>query len=466
MGQLNNLYVSSSYQGLLKMTDSTHGVTGTLQTVQTGDGTNTPLQISTNAVNISGSVGLSFSGENGYDAYYDAYENYMESGSQYVYNDMYGTYYQSGSNNFGLTIDNEYFVDGMSQHRPAIFSANEGGGSVPLIYFPNHDNWNDGYIDFQYGLNITGSINQVGTLYADNLSFANSLSIQNNVGSYVMTYLNNGTVAYADYPQFGAAISPYITGYTPTPIVYDTDALTYLTAVSNAGGTTGNTINTAVNNLFLSLKSANLYSKLQVMYPFVGGTDASNSINGLNPGTKDIIFHGGWTQSSDGSAGNASNAWADTQMVTTVDIIDGDKHYAFYNKQVAPNGVGWDGVWDGGGGNVWGDNLNTGDQLGLGLNSLAGNQGTIHNYVDCFIGTINGSLGIFYEDGAQFASLGVGVSFSSSFNYYLGCMNTSGGPAYYNNYIYSYYSLGTGLNPTEVSDYNTIIKTFITQIGR
>ena len=56
MGQLTNQYVSSSYQGLLKMTDSTTGVTGTLQTVQTGDGTNTPLQISKTEVNISGSL--------------------------------------------------------------------------------------------------------------------------------------------------------------------------------------------------------------------------------------------------------------------------------------------------------------------------------------------------------------------------------------------------------------------------
>ena len=56
MGQLTNQYVSQSYQGLLKMTDSTQGVTGTLQTVQTGDGTNTPLQISQTQINISGSL--------------------------------------------------------------------------------------------------------------------------------------------------------------------------------------------------------------------------------------------------------------------------------------------------------------------------------------------------------------------------------------------------------------------------
>jgi len=55
MGQLTNLYVSQSYQGLLKMTDSTNGLTNTLQTVQTGDGDNSPLQMSLTEVNISGS---------------------------------------------------------------------------------------------------------------------------------------------------------------------------------------------------------------------------------------------------------------------------------------------------------------------------------------------------------------------------------------------------------------------------
>jgi hypothetical protein len=55
MGQLNNLYVSSSFQGLLKMTDSTSGLTNTLQTIQAGDGSNSPLQMSLTQVNISGS---------------------------------------------------------------------------------------------------------------------------------------------------------------------------------------------------------------------------------------------------------------------------------------------------------------------------------------------------------------------------------------------------------------------------
>jgi hypothetical protein len=55
MGQLTNLYVSQSFQGLIKLTDSTTGLTSSLQTIQDGLGGNSPLQMSLTAVNISGS---------------------------------------------------------------------------------------------------------------------------------------------------------------------------------------------------------------------------------------------------------------------------------------------------------------------------------------------------------------------------------------------------------------------------
>ena len=56
MGQLTNLYVSESYQGLLKLTDSTTGVTGTLQYVQDGVGNNIPIQVSSTQIIITGSL--------------------------------------------------------------------------------------------------------------------------------------------------------------------------------------------------------------------------------------------------------------------------------------------------------------------------------------------------------------------------------------------------------------------------
>jgi len=55
LGSLNNLYVSSSFQGLMKLTNSATGLTNSLQTIQAGDGSNSPLQMSLTQVNISGS---------------------------------------------------------------------------------------------------------------------------------------------------------------------------------------------------------------------------------------------------------------------------------------------------------------------------------------------------------------------------------------------------------------------------
>jgi hypothetical protein len=55
MGALNNLYVSSSFQGLMKLTNSATGLTNSLQTIQAGDGSDSPLQMSLTQVNISGS---------------------------------------------------------------------------------------------------------------------------------------------------------------------------------------------------------------------------------------------------------------------------------------------------------------------------------------------------------------------------------------------------------------------------
>jgi hypothetical protein len=59
MGALTNQYVSQSYQGLLKFTNSSTGVTSNLQTIEDGLGNNLPIQISNSGVNITGSFYVS-----------------------------------------------------------------------------------------------------------------------------------------------------------------------------------------------------------------------------------------------------------------------------------------------------------------------------------------------------------------------------------------------------------------------
>ena len=59
MTELTGKQISQSYKQLLKVAVSTNtGVTNDLVQVETGDGTNTAMQISTSIVNITGSFGV------------------------------------------------------------------------------------------------------------------------------------------------------------------------------------------------------------------------------------------------------------------------------------------------------------------------------------------------------------------------------------------------------------------------
>jgi hypothetical protein len=119
-------------------------------------------------------------------------------------------------------------------------------------------------------------------------------------------------------PSVTPSITPSVT-ITPTPSItpsvtpsaplYDADALAYLQQVSLSGGTTGVTINNAVDTLFKSLKSNGLYTNMY-FYPMVGGVAGSHAIEATLSG-KDISWQGGMTHSASGATGNGTNSYGE-----------------------------------------------------------------------------------------------------------------------------------------------------------
>ena len=98
------------------------------------------------------------------------------------------------------------------------------------------------------------------------------------------------------------------------PFVYpsiDTDCAAFLTAT----GITNPTISGAVCTLVTSLKSANLWTKLNAIYPMVGGTATTCKFNLKNPADTNAAFRlnfvGGWVFSSNGALPNGVNTYAD-----------------------------------------------------------------------------------------------------------------------------------------------------------
>lgn len=111
-----------------------------------------------------------------------------------------------------------------------------------------------------------------------------------------------------------------------TAIVYDADAVAFFTAAS----ITDNTQKSAVNTLVLSLKSANIWSKMKALYPVVGGVASAHAVNLKTPGTYNLSFATGWTHASTGMT--PLNAYADTFLTPSNTFTNTNNHLSFYSR--------------------------------------------------------------------------------------------------------------------------------------
>ena len=94
----------------------------------------------------------------------------------------------------------------------------------------------------------------------------------------------------------------------------DPDAQAFITAA----GITGPTQQTAVNQLVLDLKSYSLWTKMNAIYPIVGGTSSSHAVNLKSPGTYNLSFATGWTHASTGMTPNGATYASTGLNVNTV----------------------------------------------------------------------------------------------------------------------------------------------------
>ncbi len=103
-----------------------------------------------------------------------------------------------------------------------------------------------------------------------------------------------------------------------------------------AAGITDSTEKSAVTTLTLALKAASLYAKFIAVYPLVGGTANSHKYNLIDPQDTDLAhrltFSGGWTHTSNGARGNASNTFANTHIIPNALLTSGSNSVGFYSR--------------------------------------------------------------------------------------------------------------------------------------
>jgi hypothetical protein len=119
---------------------------------------------------------------------------------------------------------------------------------------------------------------------------------------------------------------------TPPVVITDPNALAFIAAT----GITDNTQKSAINSLVLSLKGYSIWDKLNVIYPFVGGTATTHKFNLKDPRDLDaayrLSFSGGWTHNSNGITGNGTNAYA------SISNTIANTSYGAYTRTPTSNG--------------------------------------------------------------------------------------------------------------------------------
>lgn len=243
---------------------------------------------------------------------------------------------------------------------------------------------------------------------------------------------------------------------------FDPDAQAFITAAA----ITDPTQQSAINTLVLDLKGYSIWTKFKAIYPIVGGTGSSHSVNLKTPGTFNLTFATGVTHSSTGMVGNGTTGYANTQLTPSTDLTLNSTHYGYYSRT---------------------DNNST--QVDLGALSGAfqnfmqirnANVATfaVHQTAPYTSFANTNSQGFYvanrtasnvvngWKNGAKVvttANLSTGLL---GLNLYLLAYNLNGAAALYSTKECAFASIGDGLTDTEAANFYTAVQNFNTTLSR
>jgi len=249
----------------------------------------------------------------------------------------------------------------------------------------------------------------------------------------------------------------------------DVDVIAFV----NATGITDNTIISALCVLVTSLKNNGLWTKLNAVYPMVGGTAATHKFNLINPLDTNaafrILFTGGWVHSSGGALPNGLNTFANTNYNAITNGLQNSAHISYYSRtnsnlteveggaaNNSTNGV----VLEIRTSNITYYRVNSG--IGAGYISAADTDSRAF-----YLGNrtasnvING-----WRNSVKIANGTVISTALFNGNYYFGALNQSGTTSFYSRKQCAFASIGTGLTDSEAALFYNIVQAFQTTLGR
>ena len=285
------------------------------------------------------------------------------------------------------------------------------------------------------------------------------------------------------FTPFAFFKKPKVTITAPPFVPSDSDAQAFITAAA----ITDETQQSAIDTLVIALKADGIWSKIGILYPFVGGNETSHRYNLKSAGSYLLTFYGGWTHSSTGAQPNGIDAYATTGYSDSLNGVN--RHVSVYSRQnISHSGVEL-GISNNTGGASGYGGANTvylsttqfmtqlGDSYSLALHTTPNALGL---FVSSRTGAEQSELDISgYRNGTLLSTVntnsgyGIGSNFtvgelhlSAQYNYFYGDEGLEEFASNYSNRQQSFVSYGDGLTSAEVDNLYTRVQAFQTTLDR
>lgn len=252
----------------------------------------------------------------------------------------------------------------------------------------------------------------------------------------------------------------------------DADAQAFITAA----GITDPTEQGAIDDLVIGLKADSLWTKMDAVYPLVGGTAETHKWNLINPLNTDaahrLTYVGGLTHSANGILPNGSTGYINTHYEPSAYATNQDTHISYYSRTDALTGVAVDfGASTAG--------YSTYIQYVCRTSALGGSQTLSDAYNERANGTVTTSLGLFtqsvvgtanktFQNGTLIGTGGASASNVTNITVplTLAAINVNGAVGSFAARQCAFASIGNGLSEAEVALLSTLVTTFQTTLGR
>lgn len=251
----------------------------------------------------------------------------------------------------------------------------------------------------------------------------------------------------------------------------DADAQTFITTA----GITNTTQVAAICQLVADLKSTGVWSLLNAVYPFVGGSATTHRYNLKNPSTYLITWFGGATHSTNGVQFNNINSYGDPGYVESTIETFGSTHRAVYDRSNINDFGCQIGVLGAGGGyqrnymankynnNYYMDVYDVQDFYGR---LTAASPDSRAFWLNSRTSLAAGGFKV-YKNGVSInTTTNANVGSQPNVGTWIGALNANGSLSQPTGHQLAFASMGTGLTGTQVSSYYTAVQTFQTTLGR